>query len=259
MEMKNNVIFHHGGDGVLFNLKKLWGLIRWSLIRHKYLLPTFSIVQAAFALAIVYGLALLIPDESQTTAMYLSSGAISLGIIAVGCVLAPQIVSTAKQEGITKYQRTLPVTRSALLFADIAIWCVASLPGVFMGCLAAILRFDITLDITLLSFLIIVIAQLTMICIGFAIAYAFPPNVMALVTQLIMLGGLLFSPITYPIDRLPEWTTYIYQSMPFVPITNLLRSTLFNYGLFSLIDLIVAILWAILGFSLSLFALSRRE
>lgn len=32
-------------------LKKLWGIIHWSLIRHKYLIPTFSIVQGIFAVA----------------------------------------------------------------------------------------------------------------------------------------------------------------------------------------------------------------
>ncbi|MDR9796554.1 ABC transporter permease [Aeribacillus pallidus] len=238
---------------------KFWGLVRWSLIRHKYLLPAFTIIQAAFALAIVYGLALLIPEINESAAIYLSSGSISLGIIAVGCVLAPQIANTSKQDGLFAYQRTLPVGRSAILLADIIIWCIASLPGVFMGCLAAILRFDITLTITPLSIAIILIAQITMICIGFAIAYLLPPNAMALATQLIMIGGLLFSPITYPMDRLPEWTTYIHQYLPFVPTTDLLRSTLFNFGTFSFVDLFVIIIWAIVGFIVSLITLSRRE
>lgn len=130
---------------------------------------------------------------------------------------------------------------------------------VFMGCLAAILRFDITLTITPLSIAIILIAQITMICIGFAIAYLLPPNAMALATQLIMIGGLLFSPITYPMDRLPEWTTYIHQYLPFVPTTDLLRSTLFNLETFSEVDLFVIIIWAIAGFIVSLITLSRRE
>lgn len=240
-------------------LKKLLGLIRWSLIRHKYLLPVFSIVQVAFALAIVYGLALLIPDIDESSAIYLSSGAISLGIIAVGCVLAAQIVNTAKQDGVIKYQRSLPVARSFILLSDIIIWWIASLPGIFMGCVAAMLRFSLEIYFTPLSFLIITITQITMICIGFAIAYSLTPNTMALVTQLIMLGGLLFSPITYPADRLPEWTSYIYQVLPFVPATDLLRFTLFNYGNFSFIKLLIVVLWAFISIIICLFALSKRE
>ena len=34
-------------------LKKLKGVIQWSLVRHKYLVPAFSIAQAAFAIAII--------------------------------------------------------------------------------------------------------------------------------------------------------------------------------------------------------------
>lgn len=127
---------------------KFWGLIRWSLIRHKYLLPTFSLVQVAFAFAIVYGLVFLIPDIDNVTTIYLSSGAITLGIIAVGCVLAPQIISNSKQNGILQYQRTLPVPRSHILLADIIIWSIASLPGIIMGCMASIFRFGIHIYIS---------------------------------------------------------------------------------------------------------------
>lgn len=70
---------------------------------------------------------------NNQTAIYLSSGATTLGIIAVGRVLAAQIVSTAKQEGIVDYQRTLPVSRLNILISDFIIWGMASLPGVFMS------------------------------------------------------------------------------------------------------------------------------
>ena len=80
-------------------LTKLKGVIFWSLIRHKYLVPVFSVVQAAFAIAIICGMALFLPQLDDTSVVYLSSGALTLGMIAVGCVLAPQIVS----EGKTKW------------------------------------------------------------------------------------------------------------------------------------------------------------
>lgn len=106
--------------------------------------------------------------------------------------LAPQIVSEAKQNGIFEYQRTLPVSRSIILLADIIIWGIASVPGVIMGCIASVLRFDINLNITGQSCLIILLTQFTLICIGFCIAYWLPPSAMALATQVIMIGGLLF-------------------------------------------------------------------
>lgn len=238
---------------------KLRGVICWSLIRHKYLVPVFSLAQAAFAVAIICGMALIIPQLDTTSVIYLSSGALTLGIIAVGCVLAPQIVSEAKQNGIFEYQRTLPVSRSIILLSDIIIWGIASIPGIIMGCIASRLRFDINMNITIQSCLIIVFTQLTTICIGFCIAYWLPPNVMALATQVIMIGGLLFSPITYPAERLPEWTIYLYNALPFVPISSLIRSTLFLEKPINLLDLIVVAFWAILTFALSLCALSKKE
>ena len=117
--MKNKQTIIHSGPSRYF--LQLWGLIQWSLVRHKYLIPTFSIVQALFAFAIVYGLALIIPEIDPVSAVYLSSGALTLGIIAVGCVLAPQIVSESKQNGLFQYQRTLPVSRKSILLADIII------------------------------------------------------------------------------------------------------------------------------------------
>lgn len=238
---------------------KLWGVICWSMVRHKYLIPTFSIVQAAFAVAIVCGLALLIPQINKEEAVYLSSGALTLGIIAVGCVLAPQIVSDSKQNGLFEYQRTLPVSRSSILLADIMIWGIASLPGIIMGCIASVFRFHIDIQVTFLGVGVILIAQMTMICIGIAIAYWLPPNVMALATQIIMIGGLLFSPITYPAERLPEWAAYFYEVMPFVPVSNLIRCTFFHTENFSILNLSVIIIWGVLAFTLAIKALVRRR
>ena len=130
---------------------------------------------------------------------------------------------------------------------------IASVPGVIMGCIASVLRFDINLNITGQSCLIILLTQFTLICIGFCIAYWLPPSAMALATQVIMIGGLLFSPITYPAERLPEWSMYIYNVLPFVPISNLIRSALFLAKSISLSDLIVVVFWAVVAILFFLF------
>jgi len=257
--MKNEQLYNQTNSAPANAVVKLWGVIQWSLVRHKYLLPAFSLVQVAFALAIVYGLALIMPQVDSASAVYLSSGALTLGIIAVGSVLAPQIVSSSKQNGIFNYQRTLPVARSTILLADIIIWSIAALPGIVMGCVASVLRFDLTISASLLSVVTILIVQITMICIGFSIAYWLPPNAMALATQLIMIGGLLFSPITYPAERLPEWTAHFYGVLPFVPSSNLVRASLFNSEPFPIINLCVVLIWGVSAFALALVALSKRE
>lgn len=236
-----------------------WGLIRWSLIRHKYLLPAFTAVQALFAVAIVYGLALLVPDIDQEAARYLSSGAWTLGIIAVGCVLAPQIVSTARQDGLVDYQKTLSVPRSAILFADATVWSLAALPGIVVGILAAVLRFGLEIHVGPLLFAAIIGAQITSVGIGYAIAFWLPVNATALVTQVIMVGGLLFSPITFPAERLPEWAVALHQFLPFAPMGDLIRESAFRTGDGGLLDVVVVATWAILAHAIAYLALQRRN
>ncbi|OLS06069.1 ABC transporter [Lacticaseibacillus casei] len=240
-------------------VRQFWGLIRWSLIRHKVLLPAFSMTQVVLALAIVYGLALLMPNMSHTDILYLSSGAITIGIIAVGCVLAAQIVSTAKQDGVVAYQKTLPVARTKIILADVIIWSLASIPGVIMSCIAATSRFHVDLYVSPISITVIVLAQITMVLIGFSLAYWLSANAMALTTQVIMIGGLLFSPITYPADRIPFWLTSVYELLPFVPASNLIRATLFHATPFSYLNLLVLLMWLTTAFALSLLALSKRS
>ncbi|MCC3237955.1 ABC transporter permease, partial [Pediococcus acidilactici] len=143
------------------------------------------------------GLALLIPDIQTTEAIYLSSGAVVIGMIGVGCVLAAQIVSSAKQTGVVAYQRTLPVKRYEIIFADLIIWGLASVPGIVMAWIAACWRFHLNLTINPLSIIVVGLVQVTMILIGFSIAYWLPTNMVSVATQVIMIGGLLFLPITY--------------------------------------------------------------
>lgn len=241
------------------DVQRFAGVVWWSLVRHKYLLPTFSLVEMILSVAIVYGLGLMLPKVGVKEAVYLSSGAIAIGIIAVGCVLAAQIISTAKQDGIVNYLKTLPVGRGEIIVADTIIWSIAALPGIVMGGISSLLRFKIPLYISPVSILVIFASLIAMILIGFSLAYWLPTNVLALVTQIIMIGGLLFSPITYPASRIPIVLNMVYQFLPFVPTSSLIRATLFRSGEFSWVDFIVVISWAFIGYVLSLVALSRKE
>ena len=147
------------------------GLLQWSLIRNKQVLPLFSILQILLSLAMVYGLALVIYDLDEVSAVYLSTGAIVMGIIAVGCVLCAQVVSESKQNGVFEYQRSLPVSRMSILMSDILIWGVASAPGLIASFFASVLRFHVGITITLVGILFVLLSLTTMICIGFTIAY----------------------------------------------------------------------------------------
>lgn len=235
------------------------GLLLWNLIRHKNLLIIFSLTQAFLSLAVVFGIALMTETKTKPEAIFLASGAMTLGIIAVGCVLSAQIINTAKVEGVIKYQRTFPVKRSLILLSDLLIWSIASIPGIFMSHFASYMRFGFGAKLNFQNILVLMLIQICMISIGFSIAYLFTANVMGLVTQIIMIGGLLFSPILFPSNRLPGWLRLVYDNLPFVPASQLIRSLLFSYGKFSIDNLVVVIIWGLVGISVSLYVLEKRN
>lgn len=84
---------------------------------------------------------------------------------------------------------------------------------------------------------------LTMISLGFSIAYIFSQNIVTLMSQLILMIGLMFSPIMYPAGRLPDWLDQLYFLLPFVPSANLLRASFYRHGTVSLVDIGVLIFW----------------
>lgn len=157
------------------------------------------------------------------------------------------------------YQRTLPVSRLNILISDFIIWGMASLPGVFMSFLAAYLRFDVQIRFSMKALAILSLIQLCMISIGFALAYWLTPNVVGIATQIIMIGGLLFSPITYPTDRLPSALVNFFEFLPFVPSSNLIRSLFYEQNTVNVSNIIVVCFWFVLTTLLSLISLSRRD
>lgn len=240
-------------------LSKFGGLVKWSLLRHKFYIPVFVVVQIILSFAVIYGFLFITNATNQAEKFYLSTGAMAINVIAVTCVLAPQIISEAKQNGIYDYQKTLPVSRIEILMSDLLIWGLLCLPGILSSILISKFSFGLEVSIGLNSTLSVLLIIFSLLSVGFAIAYILPPNLVSLVTQLIMIGGLLFSPILYAADRLPSWMTTLYDYLPFVPSSQIIRSSIFQLENVSIQNFIVLITWSCLGFILSLTILSRRK
>ncbi len=235
------------------------GLIQWSLVRHKFYIPVFIVVQILLSLAIIYGFSFITNAVDDMSKSFLCTGAITINIIAVTCVLAPQIVSEAKQNGIFDYQKTLPISRVCILTSDLFVWGMISLPGVFVSTIIGSISFDMNIQFGIISGVSVFFVIVSLILFGFSIAYLLPPNMMALVTQLIMIGGLLFSPIIYSADRLPYWMAGIYNYLPFVPVSNIIRFSLFRLNNFNITDYIVVFIWGAVSYLSSMYVLTRRK
>ena len=105
---------------------------------------------------------------------------------------------------------------------------------------------EVQLNLSILSVFVMLLICLTMISLGFSIAYIFSQNIVTLMSQLILMIGLMFSPILYPAGRLPDWLDQLYFLLPFVPSANLLRASFYRHGTVSLVDIGVLVFWIFL-------------
>ena len=221
-------------------------LLRWNYLRQKNLFILFTLAQVLLSVSLLFGYPLIIGKLDTTTAYYLASGSVLIGVISIGCTISSPVIANAKSEGHVDYIRALPIPRILISLADLCIRLIAILPGVFFSFLLGCLRFSVQLNLSILSVFVMLLICLTMISLGFSIAYIFPQNIVTLMSQLILMIGLMFSPIMYPAGRLPDWLDQLYFLLPFVPSANLLRASFYRHGTVSLVDIGVLIFWIFL-------------
>jgi len=236
-------------------------MMRWSLAMTGAMLPLIVVIQAMLAAGIVIGFGLLIPDITPDSALFLSSGAPTILLLTIGLVIVPQGVSRARASGALDYQRALPVARPLLLLVDLVVWTLIALPGVAIGLLVAWLRYDLTFSfdwpvLLLASLLVTTMAT----AVGYAIAVTLPAMLAQLVSQVLVFFVLLFSPITFPASRLPDWFQTLHSVLPVHAAADLMRAGIASDAFTAAgRDLLVLALWTALGLLVTTRALVRRR
>ena len=198
-------------------------LLLWQIRRNRSILALLVLIQAALGLGIVYGLSFLLPRIDPVTALYLSTGAPTLTLLLLGLSVVPQEVAQSRLTGEHEYISALPVPRLAPLAAGITYWLGASLPGTAIALLMASARFDFRLDVSPLVVPAFLLVAFTASSVGYAMASAFKPEVTSQVTSFISLGILLFSPIDFPVERLPEFLEAVHRILPIKYMGDLIR------------------------------------
>ncbi|WP_152188164.1 ABC transporter permease [Georgenia satyanarayanai] len=236
-------------------------LLRWQVAQIGPLLPLVVVIQALLAAGIIIGFGFLIPDIDPATALFLSTGAPTVLLLTIGLVIVPQGVARARTDGTFAYMRSLPLARPLLLAADLTVWLLIALPSVAVGVVVAQLRYDLDLSFdwpVLVAAALLVTLMAT--AVGYAIAVSLQPMLAQLVTQVLVFFVLLFSPITFPASQLPTWFQTVHDVLPARPGADLLRAGLAS-DVFDASgrDLLVLVVWCVLGVAVTLRALVRRE
>ena len=200
-------------------------LIRWQALRLKTFLPLAFVVQSLFAFGIVVGYPLFFPEIDEMTILFLATGAPAVTLITMGVVVLPQVVAQSKLEGSLEFMRSLPVPRMAYLMADLSVWTAVVLPGVVFGVAVGAWAFDLALSVSIFIVPAVLLVVTTAAALGYAMASVLPPMMAMLLSQVLVFGVLLFSPINYPADRLPEWMQSIHSLLPVQAMAEVVRGS----------------------------------
>ena len=234
-------------------------LIKWQTLRLQSFLPLAIVVQVMFAFGIVVGYPLLFPELDEMTVLFLATGAPAITLITMGLVALPQVVAQGKMEGTLEYMRSLPVPRMVYLMADLTVWLAMVLPGVVFAVAVGSWALDIALSVSLAIVPAVLLVATTSAAIGYAMASLLPPMIAMLLTQVLVIGVLIFSPINYPAERLPEWFQDIHSVLPVQAMGEVIRGSL-AADTFALTARPFVLLtgWCVVALGLSYLTLRRR-
>jgi ABC-2 type transport system permease protein len=203
-------------------------MLRWELGSLRLLLPVIAAVQLLIGAGIPVGFGLMVPELSVEAATYLVSGSAAITLIIVGLTMGPQIVSAHRQQGTYDFVWSLPVPRSASAAAWFAVMLVLALPAFVATLLVGSWRYELDLSVSpavLAGAVLLVVFTATML--GYAIAHAVPsPMAVMGVSQVLIFVVIGFSPINYPLDRLPSWLQQAHAWLPFESMGQVVRAAL---------------------------------
>ncbi|MFE1146482.1 ABC transporter permease [Streptomyces albidoflavus] len=235
-------------------------LLHWNMAQIGAMLPLIVIVQAALAAGIIIGFGFLIEDIGTPAALFLSTGTPTVLLMVVGLVMVPQGVGQSRTSGTFTYLRALPVPRPLHLLSDLTVWLVVALPGIPVSVLVAWLHHDLTyrFDWPLLITASVLTAVMAT-SVGYALGVLLPPPLAQLASQILVFFVMLFSPVTFPANQLPDWLRAAHDWLPFRPAGDLLRAGLVSDGSTAhWPDIAVLSAWCLLGITVSVRALVRR-
>jgi ABC-2 type transport system permease protein len=235
-------------------------LVIWQLRRARLFIPLAVVVQALLAVGIVLGYPLLFPRLDPTTTLFLATGAPTITLITMGLVLVPQVVAQAKTEGSLDYMRSLPVPRVSYLLADLTVWLAVVLPGVVFAIVVSAIRFGLDLHVSPLAVPALLLVALTSTSIGYAIASLLPPMLANLTTQVLVVFVLMFSPLTFPADRLPGWLAAVHGVLPIQAMGEVVRGTLAVDAFpLTVAAVVVLVAWCVASLATTTLMLTRRS
>jgi len=241
-------------------LRSYFLMLKWVFLSNRTWLSLNLAVQIGVAVGFVYGMSYFYPVITPDIAKYLTTGAPTLILLIVGLVMGPQIVASARLEGTFDYIWSLPVPRMAHIAADATNMFGTTLPGIAIAVLLGAIRFDFSLDISLLIIPAVLLISMCGIFVGYSMAFAVPkPMMVNVLTQILVFGVMMFSPVMFPAEQLPEWMQAVHRVLPIQYMADLMRGTLTDLPINLGRAFAVVGAWCVAGFVVTNLLVRRRH
>jgi ABC-2 type transport system permease protein len=235
-------------------------MVKWVFLSYRPWLSLFFAVEICIAIAFIYGMSYFYPVITPEVAKYLITGAPTLILLTTGFVMVPQTIASARTEGTFDYIWSLPVPRMAHIAADTTVVIGTTLPSIILAVILGAFRFDFSLSASLLVIPAIVLIAVSGAFIGYSIAFGVPkPMMVNVITQILVFIVMMFSPVMFPPERLPEWMQAIHRVLPIQYMADLVRGTLTDLPVNLGLSFAVVGAWCLGCFMLTYMMVRRRK
>jgi ABC-2 type transport system permease protein len=201
-------------------------MLRFDLAAQRNLLPMFLLMQVMFGagMAIIYGF--YIGHLPRGAALFIVSGSPALAVMTAGIIGVTMMVTERQLAGTWDFIWSLPAPRSAAVASTVTVFTLLALPGIVVTLALADWRYGITLTVSPMAVPALLLSSLMATSVGFGLALliARPVLTNALVNALIFIV-LIFSPVQFPISRLPLWLADVHRVLPVYYLGEVMRAS----------------------------------
>ena len=241
-------------------LTQLFELTKMTLLSQRQGVAFLVMVQVVLTIGLVLGYGYLIPDISETAALYVTTGAATNAIVTTGLVMLPQMLAEAKHQGRLEFMLTLPISREVYLLSQILATIIFAAPGTILAVAFGAWHYDLSLDIHPLVPVVILLGIASLAGVGVTVVMLSSHfQVTNAITQLVIFYVVFFAPILLPKEQLPELLQAASTVMPPTYAADAMRASLTDLpGTALYRDLVVLTGFAAASLALSAASIRRR-
>jgi ABC-2 type transport system permease protein len=247
--------------GVRYWADSYSAMLRFDLAAQRNWLPMFALMQVMFGagMAIIYGF--YIGHLSSGAALFIVSGSPALAVLTAGLIGVVMMVTERQQAGTWDFIWSLPAPRSAAVASTFTVFTLLAVPGIIVTLALAAWRYGVSLSVSPMAVPALLLSSLMVTSVGFAMAQliARPVVTNAIVNALIFVV-LIFSPVQFPISRLPLWLADVHRVLPVYYLGQVLRASV-THGLVTNLALSYAVLgaWTAAAWAGTAWVVARRR